>query len=266
MKKMPQEFDLVRFFHDNTKRNIYYSADPLDFTRKPPQFKEYPNSPRISLPKESLSLEMALDKAILSRRSCRDFALKPIEIEKLSKILWFTYSITERIVYEDFEIPVRPVPSAGALYPYEIYPVIFNVTGIRKGLYHYSSIDHSLELLKRGDFTNKFPQLFMGQKYIANCGVCLIFSSVLERTTWKYGSRGYRYLLLEGGHIAQNACLAASSQKLAALPLGGFYDNPLARFLGLDSEFEPIQYGLAIGYELNQKNLGQQTRSTDSYH
>jgi SagB-type dehydrogenase family enzyme len=248
---MSHEIDLAKFFHNNTKRNIYYSADQPDFTKKPPQFKEYPDSPRILLPKEDLSLAMPLDESILRRRSCRDFAPRQIEIEKLSKILWFSYSITDRIIYEDFEIPVRPVPSGGALYPFELYLAIFNVEEVNKGVYHYCSVDHSLELLRSGDFRNKISQLFMGQRYIADSGLCVIISSVFERTTWKYGSRGYRYILFEAGHIAQNVCLVASSQNLGTLPLGGFYDNPLARFIGIDSESEPIQYGLAIGYELN---------------
>jgi len=180
---------------------------------------------------------------------------KSLSCEKLSKLLWFGYGITDTITYENFEIPCRPALSGGALYPCEIYLAIFNVNGVENGIYHYCSIDHSLELLKLGDFESRLAQLFMGQFYIANSSICIIITSILERITWKYGARGYRYLLMEVGHITQNFCLAAAAQGLATLPLGGFYDNPLARFIGVDPNCEPVQYGLAVGYKTERKDL-----------
>jgi SagB-type dehydrogenase family enzyme len=96
-------------------------------------------------------------------------------------------------------------------------------------------------------------QVFMNQSYIANLAVCIILSAVLKRTTWKYGSRGYRYLLLEAGHLAQNMCLVATAEGLGTLTLGAFDDNSLARFIDLDPIYEPAIYGLIIGYRREKK-------------
>jgi SagB-type dehydrogenase family enzyme len=246
------EFNLIQFFHESTKRNIYYSAKEPDINTKPPAFKEISSCiERIVLPKEdhALVMDIPLSQAILRRRSCRNFSYKPMTIENISKILWYSQGISEVALYENFEIPFRPCPSAGALYPLELYPVIFNIEGLKKGIYHYSPIDHSLELLKEGDFSNHISQLFMRQFYISGSSMCIIISAVVERTAWKYGSRGYRYILLEAGHVAQNICLIASAENLDTLTLGGFFDNLLANFLGVDPLFEPLIYGLAIGYQ-----------------
>jgi SagB-type dehydrogenase family enzyme len=246
------EFNLIQFFHENTKRNVYYTAKEPDINTKPESFKEISSCiERVVLPKEdhALTIHMPLQQAILRRRSCRNFLPRPMTTENISKIFWYSQGISEVALYENFEIPFRPSPSAGALYPLELYPVIFNVEGLKKGVYHYSPIDHSLELLKEGDFTGHIPQLFMRQFYISGCSMCVVISAVIERTAWKYGSRGYRYILLEAGHVAQNICLIASAENLGTLTLGGFFDNLLANFLGVDPFFEPLIYGLAIGHQ-----------------
>jgi SagB-type dehydrogenase family enzyme len=135
------------------------------------------------------------------------------------------------------------------LYPYETYPVIFNVDGLKNGIYHYSSLDHSLEFLKEGFFVEQISFAFLNQySFIRNACICIIISGVIERTVWKYGVRGYRFLLLEAGHIMQNICLVSTSEGLGTLPLGGFYDDILSELLELDPVYEPA-IGLAIGYE-----------------
>lgn len=242
------DVDLAHFFHENTKRNFFHVSSDPDMIIKPSSFKEYPNAPRFFLPKNNLELNILLNDAILKRRSCRNFADKNMSIENLSKILWYGYGISEIMHFENFELLGRPAPSAGALYPLEIYPIVFKVEGLDSGIYHYSPVDHSLEFLKEGDFRHVVANLFMRQFYVANSSLCIVISGVLERTTWKYGDRGYRYLLLEAGHVSQNIFLTSIAEGLATLPLGGFFDNSLSRFIGIDSDLEPVIYGLAIGY------------------
>jgi SagB-type dehydrogenase family enzyme len=244
-----EDFDLLQFFHENSKRNIYRIIPEPDMNIKPPTFKEYLDCPRITLPAAKIDLNISLDKSIIERRSCRNFEDKTLSLKSFSKILYFGYGVTHVMDFENFEILGRACPSGGALYPYEIYPVVFNVDELEQGIYHYCPFDHSVELLKTGDFVNQIIQLFMQQYYIANSSACIVLSSVLERTTWKYGSRGYRYMLLEAGHLAQNMCLISTANGLGTLLLGGFYDDPLARLIGVDPILEPIMYGLAIGHK-----------------
>ena len=246
---MFDEFDLVQLFHENSKRNIFHTVVELDMNSKPQAFKEYPNCPRIELPTNRLNLRTELNELILKRRSCRDFISKPIDLESLSRILYLGYGITENLYFENSEIFCRPCPSGGGLYPYEIYPIVLNVDKLENGIYHYCPIDHSLEFLKKGNFITDLIRLFMHQEYINNSSICIVISCVLERSVWKYGSRGYRYALLEGGHIIQNMCLTATAENLGTLPLGGFYDNALANFIGIDPINEPVVYGLSIGHK-----------------
>lgn len=206
----------------------------------------------------SLSVDTPLDKAILTRRSCRNFVFKPISLETLSKILYFGYGVTGNVYYDNIEVLTRPCPSGGALYPYEIYPFVFNVSGIQAGVYHYSPIDHCIELLKPGEFTNQVIELFIRQPHIANSSLCIVLSAVLKRTTWKYGARGYRHILLEAGHLTQNMCLVSTAEGLGTLTLGSFDDNSLAHFIGLDPAYEPVIYGLIIGYRSSSIKEGGQ--------
>jgi SagB-type dehydrogenase family enzyme len=243
-----EDFNLIQFYHENSKR-FFYSSD-VDFNKKPPPFKEYLDcNHRIPLLREdSLIVSMPVGKAIIDRRSCRNFVNSTITLETLSKILYFGYGITGNVYYDNVEVLTRPCPSGGALYPYELYPVVFNVSGIEAGIYHYSPIDHCIELLKEGKFTNEVIELFLKQSHIANSSLCIILSAVLERTTWKYGARGYRHVLLEAGHLTQNMCLISTAEGLGTLTVGSFDDNSLAHFIGLDPVYEPVIYGLVIGY------------------
>ena len=249
------DFSLIEFYHENSKR-FFYSSD-IDFSTRPPPFKEYLDcNLRIPLPSTSnFRVDLTIDKAILYRRSCRNFVNRPVSLEALSKILYFGYGVTGSVYYDNVEVLTRPCPSGGALYPYEIYPIVFNVDGIEAGIYHYSPLDHFLELLKKGEFTKQVIELFLKQPHIANSSVCIILSAIIKRTAWKYGARGYRHILLEAGHLVQNMCLLSTAEGLGTLTLGSFDDNSLARFLDLDPVYEPVIYGLITGY----RNKGVQT-------
>jgi SagB-type dehydrogenase family enzyme len=91
----------------------------------------------------------------------------------------------------------------------------------------------------------------MEQFYVAKSNVCIVLSSILECTIWKYGSRGYRYILLETVHAAQNLCLSATAEGLGTLPLSSFYNNVLATTTGVDTTIEPVLHGMCIGHPVN---------------
>jgi SagB-type dehydrogenase family enzyme len=244
------DFHIVQFFHENSKRNIYYRYSDPDFNSKPLSFKEYNECSRITLPKDDLKRSIPVEDAIVNRRSCRKFDDKPLSLNIISKILKFGYGVVDVIDFDGAETFARASPSAGALYPYEIYLAVFNIDKLEKGIYHYCPFDHSLELLKTGDFIKDIALAFMSQYFICNSSVCIILSGVIERTLWKYGARGYRFMLLEAGHVVQNMCLISESENLGTLPLGGFYDNVIANLLEIDSVHEPVIYGLVIGHEM----------------
>src|SRR2546428_1581175 len=123
---------------------------------------------------------------------------------------------------------------------------------------------HGVEQLKIREFSPAFiSQLFMTQPYLVDAAVIILFSAVVERSMHKYGDRGYRYILLECGHAAQNICLAAAGMELGALPIGGFFDGYVADLLGIDLEEEVIIYGIGVGPastaasdRVDRRNLG----------
>jgi SagB-type dehydrogenase family enzyme len=90
-------------------------------------------------------------------------------------------------------------------------------------------------------------RLFLDQAWAAEASVVLVLSAVCARSTAKYGDRGYRYLLLEAGHVAQNVVLAATGLGLGVVNLGGFLDDELSGLLKLDPESETVLYGAAVG-------------------
>jgi SagB-type dehydrogenase family enzyme len=243
-----EELDPIYYFHENSKLKKIEAYQPIIEVKRI-SFKEYNECQRIELPKTDLDIGLTLNKAILERKSCRRFVRKPVSLNTLSKILYFGYGVIGTSYFEDFEFLSRPIPSAGALYPHEIYLFTFNIEGIQSGVYHYSPFDHSIELLKTGDFTDELITLFMNQHYLINSSACIVLSGVLDRIIWKYGARSYRYILFEAGHVVQNMCLVSTTEGLGTLPLGGFCDDGMAKLIGVDPISEPALYGLVIGHK-----------------
>ena len=81
-----------------------------------------------------------------------------------------------------------------------------------------------------------------------NVNVIVFLAAVFCRSQKKYGPRGYRYILLEAGHVAQTLCLGATERGLGTLCMGGFRDARLNRWLGLDGIDEAVVYSVAIGH------------------
>jgi len=90
-------------------------------------------------------------------------------------------------------------------------------------------------------------QVIFYPEFVEHANLLLVIAAVFERTLIKYGPRGYRYVLLEAGHAAQNVCLGAVESGLAAVCLGGFDDGAMNRAVGLDGRQEAAVYCLAVG-------------------
>ena len=210
-------------------------------------FKEYVNSPIFPLP-EAAFPRTTLEDALLTRLSCRRFTGAPLEIQQLATVLKASYGIQRKLFVGDLEFLERPVPSAGGLYPLELYVLAHHVLEIDPGVYHYSVPQHALEQIRSLQLPAHFiSDLFMGQPYVAEAAVTIMVTAVIERSLWKYGDRGYRYLFLDAGHMAQNLNLVSSAMGLASLNLGGFFDSHVANLLDTDIEREVPLYGVAVG-------------------
>jgi SagB-type dehydrogenase family enzyme len=140
------------------------------------------------------------------------------------------------------------VPSGGGLYPLEQYVIARRIGGLAPGIYHYNVPGHFLECVSEGSMPAKvLSDTFMAQPYVGQSAFVLVLTAVFARSLWKYRDRGYRYMLFEAGHVAQNSNLVAAALGLGALNLGGFFDADLVAYLKLDIEEEAPLYAVAFG-------------------
>jgi len=186
---------------------------------------------------------------IEARRSRREFTPDPIEFAELATLLHAGYGVTHRLQSPDGSgsLPLRAVPSGGALYPLEVYVAALRVDGLGAGLYHFDPFLGSLEIVRAELEPDDVAALSTYPEIVSPCSALLLVAAVFGRTRFKYGLRGYRFALLEAGHVGQNVVLAATALGLAAVPLGGFYDRPTDEFLGLDGVNESALYTIAVG-------------------
>jgi SagB-type dehydrogenase family enzyme len=210
------------------------------------QFKTVPSlEPAVVLPKSPPSPLMEL---IAARHSCRDFAPGTISLHQVAGMLQAGYGITGLRDWPGGVLMFqRAVPSAGGLYPLELYVICFQVEGVKPGLHHLNARDHALEYV----CGLPIPELLQGllqQSFTSDAAAFIFIAAVLPRTLKKYGPRGYRYLLLEAGHAAQNICLRATELGLATLCLGGFSDHKINSLLELDGREEVALYAIAVGH------------------
>lgn len=213
----------------------------LDWGGRPAPTKAYPGAERVALPDPLGHRGLSLGETIEARRSVRDYAPQPLSTDELSYLLHAAQGIT------DPRQGFRAAPSAGALYPIELYGVAHDVAGLAPGIYHYAVQEHELELLRQGDFRAAVTQAGLGQSFLGQAGVCFVLSAVFQRTRWRYRERTYRYVVLEAGHVAQNLYLAATSMGLGACAVGAFLDDDLNDLLGLDGEAEAALYVVSVG-------------------
>lgn len=210
--------------------------------KKPSQYKNYPDSKAIILPKpeyRGISLESAIEK----RRSVRNYSSKPVTLLKLSQLLFSAQGITGKL----YDQPLRTAPSAGALYPFEIYVIANNVEGLPQGIYHYAVLNHSLELVKLGDFRKEITDAGLKQEMLGDANVTFVLSAIFDRIRHKYGERGFRYVYVEAGHISQNIYLQAVSLGLGSVSVGAFLDEEVNQLIGVDGQNEAVIYLHAVG-------------------
>jgi SagB-type dehydrogenase family enzyme len=236
-------------YHRRTSRwpfNIHGLNTP---TRETPPFKEDFEALTVDLGTPALP-DGRLREVLLGRSSCRCFAAEPMERSDLANLLHGAYGVLSRIDLWG-EFCQRPVPSGGGLYPLELYVLAQRVKGLDGGVYHYVPLGHLLEVVRPDPLPSHLTsEIFLGQPYLVNAAAVVVIAAVVERSLWKYEDRGYRYILLEAGHVAQNLNLCSEALGVGSLNLGGFFDQDLMALLKLDPHQEIVLYAVALGKSL----------------
>ena len=246
----PVDDDLAELYHEASK------AYPSTLARQSPglplleasaelrrvvahSVKRYAQRARFELPDPEPITE-SLGAALARRRSARSFSPEPIDVLELATLLHAAYGVTQH-----GDQSLRTAPSGGALYPLELYAAVVRASGVPPGLYHYDALRHVLEEIHRGELDLRDAMVY---PELLEAPVLVFTTAMFWRTRFKYGFRGYRFALIEAGHVMQNLLLACSaSERLVAVPLGGFFDSRLEARLGIDGVNESIVYGAALG-------------------
>lgn len=236
----------AEYYHDQTKytpEGIASSQHRLDFNNQPTPFKEYLNKKNIDL-----SYLLPIERNPFSDigiKNPKEFTEEEKSLAKLSQLLYFSDGITAMIPYNDKPFYMRSSPSAGGLYPTEIYVLANSYKGLENGVYNYQAINHGLTLIQKGDFREKlteatFNHLLINGKSEIISPLQLIFTGVFYRSSWRYQDRAYRRICLDTGHVLGNTDLMSFPSGFKAVLIGGFNDKAVNEILSLDEDEEQV--------------------------
>jgi SagB-type dehydrogenase family enzyme len=186
----------------------------------------------IALPQPRKISQVSVEQALTTRRSVREFRHQPLTLTEVSQLLWAAQGVTG--------FRFRTAPSAGGLYPLELYLVAGDVTGLAAGVYRYEAGTHSLKPILEGDVRQSLANAAYWQEWVGNGAIALVFAAVYERTTQKYGPRGKQYVHMEAGHAAQNVYLQAEALGLGTVIVGAFMDSWVQSLLHMNDDEQPL--------------------------
>ncbi|MCJ7568961.1 MAG: SagB/ThcOx family dehydrogenase [Anaerolineales bacterium] len=189
----------------------------------------------IKLPKPSSQGSISLEQAISTRASVRSFTKQTLSFDFLGQILWAGQGLRGSTTR-------RTVPSAGGLFPLELYLVT------EEGVYLYVPEGHRMEPHAEGDVRSSLSNAALEQEFISQAPATILLTAVFSRIETKYGKeRSPQYIYLEAGHAAQNILLQATALGLDGVPVGAFYEEQVSKVLHLPRDHFPL-YLIPLGF------------------
>jgi len=198
----------------------------------------------MQLPGPTTDGDVSLEMTIHQRRTVRSFHSKALTLTQLSQLLWAAQGITDPAGFK------RAAPSAGALYPMDIYGAVGEdcIKGLNPGVYLYNPATHSFSLTQEGDSRRNIAMASLGQMWMSYAPITFVVTAEYSRITGKYGQRGVRYAMIEAGHIGQNIFLQSQAMGLEAGIVGAFEDQKVIQVMGIKSTHEPLLL-MPVGYK-----------------
>lgn len=188
---------------------------------------------RIRLPRPDTKGAMPLEQALLLRRSVRDYTREPVTRAETAQLLWAAQGITS-------PEGDRTAPSAGALFPLELYLVAGKVDGLEPGAYRYRPKGHALLQVAEGDLRTAIGRASLGQSWVRLGAALIVFTAVYERVTAEYDEPGRRYVEMEVGFAAENVHLQAAALGLGTVFVAAFHEKRVAELLHLPADHVPL--------------------------
>jgi len=249
---VPAGVPLWQLFHVNAE--IGDRLEAMRPTAKPPPppvhaYKQYATyrSRALVLDAQPRVSESSLTDAVASRRSTVAFGGGSVHSADLDALVMQATGPTGALQSRAGHIHLRAIPSAGALYPIEVYVDVISVAGERPGAYHFNRIDGEVSCVAEHDGDDVLQRLLGPSDLVGSAAAAILLTAQFERTTAKYGERGYRYALLEAGHAAQNFALLAPTFGMAVALRGAFFDAAANGLLGVDGISEAVLYVILVG-------------------
>jgi len=234
-----QPISIAQYYHERTKydpQTIASKSKGLDWSQQPYPFKEYKIGQTFDL-KPYLSRQTVPQKGDFWRR--------------ISRILGFSYGLTAKIATMGSPLYLRSAPSAGGLYPAEVYLISRGTEFLPAGLYSYQGQSHSLLLFWESDVWTNLQSACFWNPVLENTDIAVVTSAIFYRSAWRYEDRAYRRIFLDTGHLLGNIELSASINDYRAHLIGGFNDSQMNELLYLDSEKESVMTVIPLADLLN---------------
>ncbi|TRU82114.1 MAG: SagB/ThcOx family dehydrogenase [Microcystis novacekii Mn_MB_F_20050700_S1] len=248
-----QPISIAQYYHERTKydpQTIASKSKGLDWSQQPHPFKEYKIGQTFDL-KPYLSRQTVPQKGDFWRR--------------ISRILGCSYGLTAKIATMGSPLYLRSAPSAGGLYPAEVYLISRGTEFLPAGLYSYQGQSHSLLLFWESDVWTNLQSACFWNPVLENTDIALVTSAIFYRSAWRYEDRAYRRIFLDTGHLLGNIELSASINDYRAHLIGGFNDSQMNELLYLDSEKESVMTVIPLADLLNiRQNLPPSTTALPS--
>jgi len=203
----------------------------------------------VKLPHPRTRGDLSLEEILLKRRTRRDFQKSSLSTSEISQILWAAYGLQEpERGKPQTGKAKRTCPSAGALFPLEIYLIVGDIIDIPSGFYHFIPDEHALKRVHGKDLREDLYKTAYPREMIRVAPASLVYIAIESKVLERYGERGrQRYIPMDIGHSAQNVYLQAEALGLGTCAIGAFDDEGLTQVLDLPAEEIPM-YIMPIGY------------------
>lgn len=241
--------NVSKFFHQSSKNHdkghppVSSNMSEWPEEWKTTYYKNFPRFPKINLTDNIMRADFF--ELIKKRQSQRNFTRQPLSKNDISLLLKYSCGIIRE---KDNGQHSRAQPSGGARFPIEVYPIIFHSSKeLQAGVYHYNVKEHKLDVLLEREFNDFEIKELFNYSWTKDAAIGIVMTAVFWRTQNKYGERGYRYTLLEAGHIGQNIYLISEALGIQCCAHGGTRDENIEKLLNIDGTTESVVYGLAIG-------------------
>jgi SagB-type dehydrogenase family enzyme len=224
-----QFFSLAQHYHERTKydaRTIASGGSQLDWDNQPDSFKHY-------------KLGTSYDLKPYLTRDARTPLTEEKSWQRLSRLLFCSYGLTLKVITRNGEpFYLRASPSAGGLYPAEVYLISRGTPMLPAGLYHYQPQNHALLQFWDSDVWMGVQDACFWHPTLENTQMALAITAIFYRSAWRYQARAYRRIFLDTGHLLGNIELAGAVADYRPHLIGGFADSAMNQLMYLDEEQE----------------------------